>query len=699
MYRRAHTKVKFTMTPSAAINKHDIQFCGSKKYTGFICYNDSYKDVFRGLIGSETIYLDLETGSYDSKLDSLNPWKNCWPIGAAICAEDYGNAYYIPINKSNENQVYDLLFELLNHDKLKRWVNHNIKYDFHVLLNAANITVPYSVQLVDTLTISKLIDSDRFRYSLDQLAKDWLTENGQDLYEEHDAAFKPYLRKNKDYSAIPYDIIGPYACKDVLITRELYKYINDNLPEECHYVRDIEIELTRILCEIEQNGLHVNPDTLSITEISNYAKLLQIEEKLEKITGKSFRPHTNADCLEILCSYYGLPILKWTNSAESESESESESDDGPPCNASFDKEAITAYLTHPTVVNNPNILQTVQLIAEYRKINTFNNLFIKKYKELIDSKGILHAQYNQCVRSGRMSCSKPNSQQLNTSAKRLILPYSEEELFVSYDFSQIEYRFIAHYIENPLLLQQYNENPDSDFHDFVVKLVKEQTGLEGMSRQSAKTLNFGLGFGMGKAKLLKSLQGNMDLMQSLMEELNNVENGKFLFSRESEKRAEKVYNTYHNTFPEMRRTSREAQSVCEYRGYIKNIYGRRRHLGKKFAYKAFNTVNQSSAADLMKDAMVRIGRDLIRTDERKIKIVASVHDEILFSMPKHLAEDTRITHTIAHYMENPERIKLKVPIRVAMGVADNWAEACKSATVRQYTNIISTKEFRDIIES
>lgn len=704
--------VKFTSSIDHTVSKFDMQFCKPLRDSlltngGIVCYSESYYDTLRAMIGAENVYLDFETGSYDSSLDSLNPWKHCWIIGLGI-AVDEGPAYYIPVDKENESKVYDTLFDIFTHRNCKQWINHNIKYDAHVLANNAGIIPPYNVKLVDTLTLAKLIDSDRFRYGLDDLSKDWL-EIDIKPYED---ALKPYThhnnrRINKDYSQIPIDIIAPYACQDAITVRDLYKYIIKNLPEQCNYVRDIEIELTRILFDMERNGMRTDLETLQQTETVNTIKLLELEVRLEKITGQSFRPHVNSDCFDILCNFYGLPVLKFTNDkdgtkkqqydASYEEAEESLEKDDKPCNASFDKFAIAAYLSHPTVVNSPNIKSVVEGIAEYRKINTFNNLFVKKYQEQISVHNdvyLLHPFYNQTVRTGRMACKHPNAQQLDKDAKELILPYIGHK-FVSFDFSQIEYRTIAHYIESERLINAYNNDPDVDFHQFVADLIKEVTKLDGMTRQPAKTLNFGLSFGMGKKKLLKSLEGNIDLMASLLQEIGNrpdIQDKEKLFHNLAAQRAEKVYSTYHKLIPEIKRTSYKAQEVCAYRGYIFNLFGRRRHLPFAFAYRAFNTINQSSAADLMKERMVYIGK-LVRNTE--IKIVASVHDEILFSMPEKLAEDKRVLHTIANLLEHPnfpDDIEFSVPIRVSCGIGNNWKEANKSATVQVYDQAISEEE-------
>lgn len=670
---------------------------------GLLVKDDGYRAVLRGLKGSKTIFLDLETGSYNPKLDSLNPWAHCWPIGVAISGE-FGPAYYIPVNRNNENEIYDLLFELLTDMRTERWVNHNIKYDALVLRNCGGINLlDWPIKLIDTVTAAKLIDSERFRYGLDHLSKDWLEKD----ISGYEALFKPYLHRNKDYSAIPIDIMAPYACQDVITNNDLYKYICDNMPEECYDIWNTEIKLTKVLIEIEINGLQVDPKNLEATEIKNHIKLLDIEVELQKITGKSFRPHTNADCFEILCNFYGLPVMKWTNGGvkdEDENEEDAEDVDKSNCNASFDKDAMTAYLSHPLVMMDADKRRVVELISEYRKLNTTQNLFIKKYRELVGTDNKLHPSYNQCVRSGRLSCSKPNSQQLNKAAKELVLPYPGHKLVV-YDYSQIEYRMIAHYIESPVLLDKYNNDPNADFHSFVADLVREKTGLIGMTRSGGKTLNFGLGFNMGKAKLLRSLQGNKDLMKSLVDELNlAIQTGELkkeefeaVFSREAEKRAEAVFNGYHASFPEMKQTSRKAEAVCKQRGYIRNLYGRRRHLEPRFAYKAFNTINQASAADLLKSKMVEIS-EAIRDSE--IKIVANVHDAIVFSMPIKFAEDTRITHTLARILET-KNVNLLVPIRVSMGIGDNWrladADADENGKNIDFNCSVSLQEFKGLI--
>lgn len=609
------------------------------------------------LVGCQDVYLDFETTSYDSKLDSLNPWHHCWIAGFGVTGDDHAPAYYIPVRDTqrDESKIFDFLFELFSN--CRRWINHNVKYDAHVAANAAGVLV--NCELVDTVTLAKIIDSDRMMkggYGLDALCRDWLKED----ISRYEAALAPYLHNNKDWGLVPNDIIGEYGCQDILSTRRLWKYIDAACPEESRGVWDTEIELTSVLFDMERTGMRIDPVFLKAEQFKIMATLLCIEEMLAAKTGRTFRPHVNEDCYDVLCNQYGLPVLGWTEEG----------------NASFDKQAMAQYAAHPFAPHD-----VVKLISEYRKLNTFQNFFVVPYQEL-HVENYMHPQYNQCVRTGRLSCKKPNSQQLNKRAKTLVLP-PPGHAFISIDYSQIEFRLIVHYIKNEACIRAYHENPDTDFHDLVAKLC-------GIHRKPAKNVNFCIGFGGGKGKVLSMLEANMELVGSLVDEVTKlVEAGRIQESQReavfhvlARERAEMVYFKYHGMLPELKPTSREAARVCEARGFVRNLYGRRRYLPSDHAHKAFNNLNQSSAADLMKERTVAVSKLIKNTP---IKIVASVHDETLFTAPIEVAQDPRVQHALLAHMESPA-VSIRVPIRCAIGVStNNWAEAAGSAKLVEYS--------------
>jgi hypothetical protein len=133
------------------------------------------------LAGAETIYLDFECTSGDNKQHAKNPWMNCDVLGICICVDDDPNAYYIPLRHRDDSRnlpiepVYAWLREIVR--RAKTWINSNIKYDAHVLINYVKDISIKHLRLIDTVTLAKIVNSDRFVYGLKELSRDWLRED------------------------------------------------------------------------------------------------------------------------------------------------------------------------------------------------------------------------------------------------------------------------------------------------------------------------------------------------------------------------------------------------------------------------------------------------------------------------------------------------------------------------------------------
>jgi len=611
------------------------------------------------LRGSHKLYLDLETTSGDPRKNSLNPWFDCDILGIAVTCDDLPMSWYVPLRHQHGANLALLNVTKWLEDTVstcRAWVNHNVKYDAHVLKNRTGIDPPEV--LVDTVTQGKIIDSDRIMrggYSLAALSKGWLHEDIR-KYEE---ALKPYLVKNKDYGAIPADICAEYACQDVVTGRRLFKYENERCPEQCRQVWRTEVALTRVLYDMEQHGMRVEPQELKITELGILRKLMEIDAELAELAGRSFRPHVNEDCFDVLCNQFGLPVVAWT-------------DDGNP---SFDKAAMAQYAVHPKAPKD-----VVRLVMSYRQLNTLNNFFVTKYQKC-SVNGRLHPFYNQAIRTGRMSCKEPNAQQLNAAAKRLIHP-SPGCSFITADYSQIEFRVIVHYIQDAEAIAAYAENPDTDFHAWVADLC-------GMKRKPAKTMNFMMGYGGGKKTTVAKISMDETVVGDLQEKIEALiaeskvtrEEEKEVFEHLCRQRAEKVYASYHSALPGLKRTARRVSRRVQDRGFVFNAYGRHRHLPAAAAHRGFNTICQSTAADLMKERTVALARACQGTP---IKLTASVHDETVLEAPTEIAEDPRVVRDIVNILESPE-VELRVPVRCDVGVSDvDWLSASKAAGVISY---------------
>ena len=598
------------------------------------------------------LYLDVETSG-------LNAYKGDRICGFAITMDDAPGAWYIPTRCTHGGNLSPETWRPFLRDavrKAKRWINHNVKFDAHF---CAVDGADFDCELVCTLTSAKMLDSDRgfdgHTYSLDSLSNDWLEEN-INAYENR---LKAYLPKDGSYANIPADILGEYACQDVLTNRKLHDYISRRMPADMSRIWEIERKITAVLFDIERDGMFVDPLQLQVQEMVALHTLMQIEEELTKLTGSIINPTSNTHCYELLCGRFGLPVVSWT-------------DAGDP---SFDKDALASYLQYPDVLSNEKLTSIVQLILKYRKTNTLLTMFIRPFQEY-EFNGVMHPNYNQLVRTGRMSCSRPNAQQNSYESKELILPGEGNGLLV-YDYSQIEFRGIVHYIRDAKAIAAYNEDPDTDFHQFTADECQ-------IPRKPAKNINFAVGYGAGKRKMISMLSSVPEFVNEMSELVDVlISEGKVHQSRRKQaldmlcqRRGEQVYNTYHKRFASLRETSRRAEATARAKGYVKTIGGRRRHLGVKFAHKAFNSVVQGGAADIMKERLIAVSPRFNSTIRGAgLQINAVVHDEVGFRGPREVVEDQSMRCYIRDILETPE-FALRVPIRVSCGYSEtNWAIA------------------------
>ena len=589
----------------------------------------------------EVVYLDLETTSGDDKLDALNVWHHCYPLLLCITGDDMPGAICVP---ANHPHAREWIAGILKHAKV--WVNHNIKYDAHVLYN--NWHIEFAGRMICTVVQAKLLNSDRFSYSLDALSKDWLDHDISGF--EHE--IKKYLTNSKDYARIPLDILASYGGQDVITNRRLWRYIVDMMPTDCSYLSELENDVTKILFDTENLGIRINPTHIQGHTILNIQRCFDIQREILKETGYNCRPNVNDDCYDLLCNGFGLPVVRWTEAED----------------ASFNKDALEAYLVMPGAPTH-----IVNKLLEYRKLNTFRSLFLESFTRLHND-GYIHSDYNQTVRTGRMSCKRPNAQQMNKLAKQLLMPHPGHS-FLSIDMSQIEFRLIVHYIDNRKAIKSYNENPDTDFHSWVAKMC-------GISRRPAKNVNFCMGYGGGRAKLIQMLMGEPELMQSIKLEVDKMieagkvtrDQAKSLFDLAALKRATDVYDTYHEALPTLRTTSKAADQRAWSRGYVFNLYGRRRYLPQGKTHIAFNALNQSTAADIMKECLRRLVRGPCAV--HGVRIAAIVHDEVLFHGPTEVINQPHVIRDFIECMERTEYAKLSIPLRCSYGYSDeSWYHA------------------------
>ena len=596
------------------------------------------------MVGVSVVYADVET-------NGLYPYLGHRVCGIAVLRDDEECAYYVPIrHKSHRwNLPMDAVLKWMQDvAAVPKWVNHNVKFDAHFFAQDGAL---FQGELIDTVVLSKIYDSDKMSHKLEDLVSDYL---GVRLDKDRIARYCKNLGQKKDeldYSAVPADMLGEYACIDVLATRELYRFLKRNLHEELNRTIELEHKLTPVLFDMERAGLLVDPLELKVESVKTLQSMIASSTELCSLAGREFT-NSNQCIYDILVNQLQLPVLAWNDT-----------DEGEEPGACFDKDALKLYSIHPKVLQDPKTARIIELIQLYRTEAQFKSLFLESYEFYKDRANKLHPSYNQIVRTGRMSCKEPNFQQLNKRAKKLIHP-EPGKVFLSCDASQIEFRLIVHYIEDVDAIRAYNENPDTDFHQFMADLC-------GVKRKQAKNMNFAVGYGAGKKKVLSMLMSDPDIMEDVSRKA--IETGRD-YAELCEEHANFIYHGYHERMPGIKRTAYEAQRACEHRGFVFNLIGRRRHLPRKHARKAFNTVVQGSAMDLIKYKMVELSpRYNARLREARIDLLINVHDELVWSGSPAAIQ--------AHHAYIGERlceppVPLLVPLRWSSGVSEkNWAEA------------------------
>ncbi len=584
------------------------------------------------------LFMDFETSSRHYEIKSLNPWKveNCRLHLAAFTWDDNPTVYCVPRHLAN------VLGDLFKRSDI--WINQNVKYDVHVAYNDGGFD--FHGELHDTLTLAKLVDSDRLYrggYGLDALAKAYCDIDLSPYY----TMIKRWLVGTEDYGAIPIDDLADYAGNQVRANRVLHRKLLNELPDETRPVWETEKKLTQTLIKIERRGMVVDVMGVQKARIRAVKRMMTCQEKLVELLPneyKDFNPDSNPDCMDLLINYFQLPKIYKKNKDGTQSK-----------NPSFAKKVLKEYLRHP---HSP--IDVLKLIQEYRHESTMCGLFWEPWLQLhVD--GVLHSSYNQVVRSGRTSCSMPNSQQFNDEARDLILP-REGMALVCKDYKQIEYRIIVHYTNNKSIVQTYNENPDADFHQMMADEVNALlNGLFNFKRKPAKILNLALGYQMGKKSTIDSLRIDSDIIAGT--------NGDPALATEI---ATKAYHAFHRRLPEVKKHAEMAEGVARRRGYVRNAYGRRCHLPLEYCRPAFNRVCQSHAADLMKERTNALS-DALDGLDYEAHLLASVHDETLSEVEADRAYEYA---DFAQNILNDVSVPLRVPIRCSAGVSvKSWLDA------------------------
>jgi DNA polymerase-1 len=572
----------------------------------------------------------------DTETDSLDPMA-ARIVGISF-ADKPGEAAYIPLRHAGPDAPEQLPFdEVLA--KLKPWledaaakkIGQNLKYDHHVL---ANHGIALAGVQHDTLLQSYVLEAHK-THNLEALAERHLGRKG--------LSYEDLCGKGAHqipFAQVDVEKASTYSGEDSEMCLHLHQVLWPQIEAEAgltRIYRDIEMPTSNLLARIERHGVLIDAARLQSQSHEIGQRLIALEQQCYEIAGQPFNIGSPKQIGDILFGKLGLPVVKKTAT-------------GAP---STDEEVLTELAAD---------FPLPAKILEYRGLSKLKSTYTDKLPQQINAAtGRVHTNYAQAVAvTGRLSSNEPNLQNIpiRTAEGRRV-----REAFVapagcrivSADYSQIELRIMAHISEDPGLLKAFQEG--QDVHrataSEVFGVALDEVSSE--QRRYAKTINFGLIYGMGAFGLAASL---------------GIE----------QKAAKDYIERYFTRFAGVKRYMDETKARAAELGYVETLFGRRIYLpeirggnGPRRAgaeRQAINAPMQGTAADLIKLAMLAVQDGLDRAGKQS-SIVMQVHDELVFEVPE--AELDWMRAEVPKLMAGVA--ELKVPLLAEVGVGSNWEEA------------------------
>ena len=577
-----------------------------------------------------------ELVAFDTETDSLDPM-NARLVGLSFSASP-GHAAYVPLVHAYAGAPAQLGVEAAL-AILRPWLEsagaaklgQNAKYDQHVL---ANHGVALAGVVHDTLLESYVLESHA-RHDMDSLA---LRHLGEKTISFDEVTGKGAQRISFDQVDIAR--ATEYAAEDADITLRLHHALYPRIRADeklAHIYGDIEIPVREVLFRMEREGVLIDAPLLDAQSRELGAKMIEFEASAHREAGQPFNLNSPKQISEIFFERKGMPVVKKTPS-------------GAP---STDEEVLEKLaLDHPLA----------KILLDYREIAKLKSTYTDKLPRMVNARtGRVHTNYAQATAvTGRLASNDPNLQNIpvRTPEGRRI-----REAFIappgcallSADYSQIELRIMAHISGDPNLLAAFERGEDvhrATAADVFGRALHEVTPEE---RRYAKTINFGLIYGMSAFGLAQQL---------------GLERAT----------AEAYIASYFTRYPGVKRYMDETRSLARERGYVETVFGRQlwlpdirssaqgRRSGAERA--AINAPMQGTAADLIKLAMISV-QDWLDADAMASKLIMQVHDELVLEAP--LGELERVKEALPRLMAGVAA--MKVPLLVDVGVGRNWEEA------------------------
>ncbi|MBW1792621.1 MAG: DNA polymerase I, partial [Deltaproteobacteria bacterium] len=508
----------------------------------------------------------------------------------------------------------------------------NIKYDWMVLkrhgINLAGV-------LFDTMLASYLINPSKRAHNLDQIALDFL-DHKTITYKEISGKGK----KDVSFSEIPLEKAVPYSCEDADITLMAHHVLMPLIDRAdlMELYNNVELPLVPVLMNMEMTGVCVDKEKLMDLSKSFEHQLEQLESMIYSIAGEEFNIRSSQQMGRILFEKLKLPVQKKTRKK-------------------------TGYSTDVNVLTAlADKHELPELILRYRTLAKLKSTYTDALLDLVHPEtGRIHTSYNQTVTAtGRLSSSNPNLQNIpirtdeGMEIRKAFVP-RKDWILVSADYSQIELRILAHYADDDILIEAFNN--DEDIHTRTATEVFQvfPSFVTSELRRQAKVINFGIVYGMSPYGLSKELGISRKMAKTYIDNY---------FAR-----YKGVKRFVDQTISDARKTQKTSTLLGRIR-LLPDINSPNKVVREFAERTAINTPIQGTAADLIKLAMIRVDA-AFRENGLNSAMLLSVHDEIVFEVPpEELASVMVLVKEIMEGIWN-----LTVPLKVNLASGDNWAEA------------------------
>ena len=577
--------------------------------------------------------------SVDTETSSLSPI-DADLLGISFCYEQ-GKACYIPLKNQqekclNSNTVLKKIKPILEDQSIKK-VGQNIKFDYMVLKKNKIDVHPTE----DTMLASYTLDAGLNRHNLDTLSEIHLGHKT--------ITFKDLVgsgKKKITFADVDLKKATEYAGEDADVTFRLYQLLKDRLDQEklTKIYEIFEKPMVKILSEIEINGIKVDKEYLKKLSKNFTNKIFKIEKEIYSLAKKEFNIGSPKQLGEIIYNELKIASLKKTKKG--------------------------------SLATNAKILEDLtfkghkfpSLVLDWRQLSKLKNTYTDALQDHINSNtNRVHTSFLlAATNTGRLASSDPNLQNIPIKTEdgreiRKAFVAEKNNILISADYNQIEMRILADLADVKELKKAFT-NKD-DIHSitasqvFNISIKKVDANL----RRKAKAINFGIIYGITQYGLAKQIS------------VSNQEALEFI-------------NSYFKKFPEIKDYMQSTVKFCRKNGYVSNIFGRRIHLrginDKNFSVRSFqeraaiNAPIQSSAADIIRLAMIQL-HELIKL--KKIydtKMLLQIHDELVFECKKtNQSAVEKIVKKTMESVSSSEHHMFTIPLDVNVNSGINWEEA------------------------